>query len=104
MKLAMDAIGRAPVRRIADGGANGLTANHSSQPQLAHQALHRAAGGGEAIPFQLPPYLAHSIDTKVLEEHSLHLDLQSLVALGPVGQQGRVASFGGVIVVRGWGD
>jgi len=40
------------------------------QAHAAHQARHRASRDALALPLQLPPHFAHSIDLEVVVEHA----------------------------------
>jgi hypothetical protein len=81
---------------VADRRAQRLASDRSPKAHIPHQPGDGAACGGEAFPPQLPPDLAHAIDTKILREHALDLNLQIGVAAQPVGQMGGISAPGGM--------
>ena len=62
------------------------------QAHLPHQPLNSAASDIEAFPLQLPPHLAHAVDTEVLFEDASDLDLKSHIPLRPCLSSARPSS------------
>ena len=104
LELPIDAVERAGRRGIGYRGAN-LSAPHDApQPHDAHQPRHRAAGDVDALAAELPPHLAHAVDTEVRLEHAADLNHQYGIALGPWRQLGGIDLSGGVDVIGRRGD
>ena len=70
VELAIDLFERARRGLVADCRADRLAADHPLQAHLPHQPLNSAASDIEAFPLQLPPHLAHAVDTEVLFENA----------------------------------
>jgi hypothetical protein len=104
VELAIDAIERARRCLVAHRGAGRLAADSPLKAHLTHQPRYSAAGGIEALALQLPPHLAHAIDTEVLLEHASHLDFQRGVPPGPRRQPGRIAPSDHMVAVGRRGD
>ncbi len=68
---------------IAHRGAHRLASDHARQPYRPHQPSDRAAGDIEALPLQLPPDLADTIDPEVGLEHAPHLDCERSITPRP---------------------
>ena len=68
VELAIDLVERARRGLVADCRADRLAADHPLQAHLPHQPPNSAASDIEAFPLQLPPHLAHAVDTEVLFE------------------------------------
>ena len=68
VELAIDLVERARRGLAADCRADRLAADHPLQAHLPHQPPNSAASDIEAFPLQLPPRLAHAVDTEVLFE------------------------------------
>jgi len=79
-EVAIHQVGWPRGGRIGCGGPVGLATNRAPQPQLAHEALHRAAGDWAALAVQLPPHLAGAIDPEVVVIDPADLSLQPGVA------------------------
>ena len=61
-------------RRLSSNcGPGFLTTNDATQAHLAHQTCHGAAGDRDALAAELPPHLAHAIDSKVCLEEAADL-------------------------------
>src|SRR3546814_7435239 len=74
---AVDVIGRARCRLVADGRTHRLASDHACQAHLAHQPFNRTAGDLKAFPHHLPPNPAHPEHRS--EEHTS--ELQSLMRI-----------------------
>jgi hypothetical protein len=55
----------------------------TTQAHPPHQARHRAAGDGDALPAELPPDLAHAIDAEVGRVHPPDLIAEGGIAPAP---------------------
>ena len=104
VELPVHMIQRTGGRLVADRRAQRLAPDRSPKAHIPHQPGDGAACGGEAFPPQLPPDLAHAIDTKVLPEHALDLNLQICVAAEPVGQTGGISAPGDMGMIGRRGD
>ena len=78
VELAIDLVERARRGLVADCRADRLAADHPLQAHLPHKQLNSAASDIEAFPLQLPPHLAHAIDTEVLFEDASDLTLRAI--------------------------
>jgi hypothetical protein len=103
-EVPVDPIERAWHGLVAARRADRLAAHGPLQAHGAHQPRHRAPGHRDAVSAEPAPDLAHAIDPEVLIEHALDLTLEDLVSLGPLGEPGRIAALGGVLMVGGRGD
>src|SRR5580693_5517312 len=74
------------------------------QTEGLHQPCHGAAGNIAAFTLQLPPDLAHAIDTEVLLDHPLNIWLQGVIPSRSRRQPGRIGAPGGMRMVGRWGD
>ena len=83
LELPVYLVGRARRRLVADRRSHRLATRYALQPQLPHQARHRAACHVDAFPLQLPPDLANPVDLEVLVPDSLDLSAQSRVTARP---------------------
>ena len=104
VELSVHMIQRTGGRLVADRRAQRLAPDRSPKAHIPHQPGDGAACGGEAFPPQLPPDLAHAIDTKILPEHALDLNLQICVAAEPVGQTGGISAPGDMGMIGRRGD
>src|SRR3546814_17921309 len=76
---AVDVIGRARCRLVADGRTHRLASDHACQAHLAHQPFHRTAGDLKAFPHHLPPNHPHTEHREVLGEYADDLGLHRQV-------------------------
>ena len=104
MELSVHLIQRTGGRPVADRCPQRLASDRSPKAHVPHQPGDRAAGCGEALPPQLTPDLAYTIDTEVLLEHALDLDPQIGVPTDPVGQTGRIDALGEMGMIGRRGD
>src|SRR5580704_238409 len=74
------------------------------QTEGLHQPCHGAAGNIVTLTLQLPPDLAHAIDTEVLLDHPLNIWLQGVIPSRSRRQPGRIGAPGGMRMVGRWGD
>ena len=65
---------------VAGGDLESLAPPGSRQSQVAHQALHAAAGHPDALPVELGPHLVRPVYLEVLGVHPGYLLLEVLVA------------------------
>jgi hypothetical protein len=98
-ELAVHMIQRTGSGLVADRRAHGLAADCSPKADISHQPGDRAAGDVEAFPPQLPPDLAHAINTEILFKHTPDLDLQIRVAANPAGQPGGIGAPGDIDMI-----
>jgi len=112
VELPVHSVERTNGGRIADGGADLVTAHNPLQAHPAHQAGHRAPGHllslppepGEPLGSTLPPYLAHAVDAKVRFGHALDVGRQRQVAPGSRRQLRRVGTPGGMGMISRRGN
>lgn len=104
MELTVDPVERAWRHLVADRGAHRLAPDYALEAEIAHQPLDRASGNFEPFASHLPPHLANTIDAEILGEDPHDLRLQRLVSSRTDGQPRRVAAFGIVVMIGGWGD
>ena len=102
--MARDPVEGAGRRRVGDRGAHGPATHHPRQAHLAHQPRHRASRGHDALPGQLPPDLAYTVDAEVGLDHALDLDHQRRVAASTNRLLVRIGTPGGMRVVGRRGD
>lgn len=65
----------------ADGGPDLFAPAHPGKPHVFHQLRDGASGHAEALPQQLAPDLANTIDAVVFVVHALYLLLQLFITL-----------------------
>jgi hypothetical protein len=104
VELSVPMIQRTGGPLVVDRRAQRLASDRSPKAHIPHQPGDGAACGGEAFPPQRPPDLAHAIDTKILREHALDLNLQIGVAAQPVGQMAGISAPGGMGMTGRRGD
>src|SRR3546814_12497547 len=78
---AVDVIGRARCRLVADGRTHRLASDHACQAHLAHQPFNRTAGDLKAFPHHLPPKPAHTEYREVHGAYAGALGLKRQVPL-----------------------
>jgi hypothetical protein len=64
-ELAYDQVYRISRLGAADGGAAFAATHRSLQSERSHQSFDRTTGDRDAIPAELPPYLAGAVDLEV---------------------------------------
>src|ERR1700730_12718444 len=104
LELPIDVIQRAWRRLVADRGSDRLAADHALQTKGSHQPCHGAAGNVVTFALQLPPDLAHAVDTEVLLEPPPNLLNQGVIPPRPRRQSGRIGAPGDMRMVGRWGD
>ncbi len=100
MEHAVDVIERTRCGLVLDGGASRLAADDALQTQLTHEPFHGATRNVDALPHQLTPDLAHTIDLEVLGEDPGDLRAQPVVPQSPTRPPGGIAALDAVRVVR----
>ena len=89
-ELTIDVIQRARSCLVADSRADGLAPDRSLKVHIAHQPLYRTPRHVMVLAPQLPPDLAHAIDSEVVIEDPAYLGLQGGVTLGSRRSLGRI--------------
>jgi len=81
LELPIDVVQRAWRGLVAGRSSHLLAADHALQSKRLHQSCHGTTRHILALTIELPPDLAHAVDTEVLLEHTPNLGLQSVVPL-----------------------
>ncbi|SMP06296.1 hypothetical protein SAMN06265374_0774 [Roseibium denhamense] len=82
LELAVHTVEWTGCRLVRKRRFDRLTSDDPLKPHRPHEPGHGAAGNIEALPLQLPPDLAHAIDSEVLLEDAAYLYLQGDIAVG----------------------
>ena len=99
LELPFDVVQRARCRCVRRGGAHRLASPCSLQSHGTHQPLDGAARQLDALSVHLQPNLIGSVDLPVCVPHTLDVGFQTLVTLGALTAQLRVALPGCVAPV-----
>lgn len=81
-ELAIDQVGRSGREITGDRGALVLSPGSTTEPKAGHDPSHLVPADVHAVPAQLAPDLAHSVDAVVLVVDPADVSTEDLVSVG----------------------